>query len=145
MVNTNIQNIINRETILFPHPSSYMILMVDSDAAYLVVLQARSASGYHFLGSKDNTMFNGAFYVLARVIKNCNGKCYGSRISSTLRERTESHHIPTYINQHGTSPTTYSYLHRQPNRRWHRYRNNARKTIEGHQYALPLAQREKQY
>ena len=51
--------------------ASDMILMADSDAAYLVAPQARSrAGGYHFLGSKDNTMFNGAFYVLARVIKN---------------------------------------------------------------------------
>ena len=48
-----------------------MILQSDSDAAYLVMPMARSrAGGYHFLGSKDHTLFNGAIYVLARVIKN---------------------------------------------------------------------------
>ena len=51
--------------------ASDMIVMTDSDAAYLVAPNARSrAGGYHFLTSKDYTLFNGAFYILARVIKN---------------------------------------------------------------------------
>ena len=51
--------------------ASEMVLCADSDAAYLVAKNARSrAGGYHYLGSKNNKMFNGAIYVLARVVKN---------------------------------------------------------------------------
>ena len=42
--------------------ASDMILSADSDAAYLVAKNARSrASGYHYCGSRDGTLFNGAF------------------------------------------------------------------------------------
>ena len=51
--------------------ASDMVLAADSDAAYLVCPGARScAGGYHFLTLKDHNLFNGAFYVLAGVIKN---------------------------------------------------------------------------
>ena len=51
--------------------ASEMILCADSDAAYLVAKNTRSrAGGYHYLGSKNKKRFNGAIYVLARVIKN---------------------------------------------------------------------------
>lgn len=51
--------------------TSDMILRIDSDAAYLVCPKARSrAGGYHYLGSKDGTLFNGPILVLAKIIKN---------------------------------------------------------------------------
>ena len=51
--------------------ASDMILHADSDAAYLVARNARSrAGGYHYCGSKDGKLFNGAFYCLAKIIKN---------------------------------------------------------------------------
>ena len=50
---------------------SDMLYKVDSDAAYLVCPQARSrAGGYHYLGNKDNNLFNGPIYILATIIKN---------------------------------------------------------------------------
>ena len=51
--------------------ASDMILACDSDASYLVEPMARSrCGGYHYLTSKDGTLFNGAINVLVRVIKN---------------------------------------------------------------------------
>ena len=50
---------------------SYMLYRIDSDAAYLVCPGARSrAGGYHYLGNKDNNLFNEPLYILAKTIKN---------------------------------------------------------------------------
>ena len=50
--------------------ASDMILSCDSDAAYLVAPKSRSrAGGYHYLGNKDGTLFNGPVYILAKIIK----------------------------------------------------------------------------
>ena len=50
--------------------ASNMILSVDSDAAYQVASKSRSrASGYHYLGDMDGLLFNGAIFILAKVIK----------------------------------------------------------------------------
>ena len=50
--------------------ASDMILSADSDAAYQVAPKSRSrASGYHYLGDKDGLLFNGAVYILAKIIK----------------------------------------------------------------------------
>lgn len=50
--------------------ASDMILNADSDADYLVARNARSrAGGYHYCGSKDGKLFNGAFYTLEKIIK----------------------------------------------------------------------------
>jgi hypothetical protein len=50
--------------------ASEMILSVDSDAAYQVAPKSRSrASGYHYLGNLDGKLFNGAIFILAKVIK----------------------------------------------------------------------------
>jgi hypothetical protein len=50
--------------------ASDMILQIDSDAAYLVCPKARSrAGGYHYLGSKDGTLFNRPILVLAKIVK----------------------------------------------------------------------------
>ena len=46
--------------------ASDMILQTHSDTAYLVCPEARScAGGYHFLGNKDGTLFNGPILVVA--------------------------------------------------------------------------------
>jgi hypothetical protein len=48
-----------------------MLLKIHSDAAYLVRPEARSrAGGFHYLGNKDDTLFNGPILVLAKIIKN---------------------------------------------------------------------------
>jgi hypothetical protein len=48
-----------------------MILKIDSDAAYLVRPEAQSrAGGYHYLSSKDGTIFNEPIIVLAKIKKN---------------------------------------------------------------------------
>ena len=48
-----------------------MILHIDSDAAYLVPLEAQSrAGGYQYLSSKAGTLYNGPILALAKVIKN---------------------------------------------------------------------------
>ena len=63
--------------------ASDMILQVDSDAAYLVAPKARSrAGGYHFLGNKDHTMFNGPIHILAKIIKNVMGSAMESEIAA---------------------------------------------------------------
>jgi hypothetical protein len=50
--------------------ASEMILSVDSDAAYQVAPISRSrASGYHYIGNLDGELFNGAIFILARIIK----------------------------------------------------------------------------
>ena len=47
-----------------------MVLNCHSDAAYLVAPESRSrAGGFHFLGDKDRTQFNGQILVLAKIIK----------------------------------------------------------------------------
>jgi hypothetical protein len=50
--------------------ASEMILSVDSDAVYQVASKSRSrASGYHYLGNLDGKLFNGAIFILAKIIK----------------------------------------------------------------------------
>ena len=63
--------------------ASDMVLQGDSDAAYLAEPDARSrAGGFHFLGSKDHTQFNGPIHVLAKTIKSGSLKI-GSQQPST--------------------------------------------------------------
>ena len=51
--------------------ASNMLYKINSDAAYLVCPEAQSrAEGYYYLGNKDNNLFNGPIYVLAKIIKN---------------------------------------------------------------------------
>ena len=50
--------------------ASDMILQGDSDAAYLVVPEARSrAGGFHYTGNGDGQLTNGPITVLAKIIK----------------------------------------------------------------------------
>ena len=47
-----------------------MILSRESDAAYLVAPKSQSrAGGYHYIGNKAGTQFNGPIYILAKIIK----------------------------------------------------------------------------
>jgi hypothetical protein len=47
-----------------------MILTIGSDAAYQVAAKSRSrASGYHYLVNADGKLFNGAIFILAKIIK----------------------------------------------------------------------------
>ena len=47
-----------------------MILTIDGDAAYQVVAKSRSrAFGYHYLRKLDGKLFNGAIFILAKIIK----------------------------------------------------------------------------
>ena len=63
--------------------ASDMILHADSDASYLVAPNARSrAGGYHYLGTKDHSLFNGGIYVLAKVIKNVMGSAMEAEIAA---------------------------------------------------------------
>lgn len=69
--------------------ASDMILQTDLDAAYLVAKNARSqAGGYHYLTSKDHTMFNGAFYMLASVIKNVMASAMEAKIAALYLNAT---------------------------------------------------------
>ena len=48
-----------------------MILIIDSDASYLIEPKARRRmGGFHFIGNKDGKLFNGTILVLAKVIQN---------------------------------------------------------------------------
>ena len=47
-----------------------MVLSCESDAAYLVAPKSQNrAGGYHDLGNKAGTQFNGSIYVLVEIIK----------------------------------------------------------------------------
>ena len=47
-----------------------MILTIDGDAAYQVVAKSRSrAFGYHYLRKLDGKLFNGAIFILAKIIQ----------------------------------------------------------------------------
>ena len=66
--------------------ASDMILHSDSDAAYLVEPNARSrAGGYHYLGTRDHTLFNGAIHVLARILKNVMASAMEAKIGALYK------------------------------------------------------------
>ena len=68
-----------------------MILNVHSDAAYLVAPEARSrAGGFHFLGTKNRSQFNGPLLVLARTIKNVMTSAAESEISALFMNAREA-------------------------------------------------------
>lgn len=63
--------------------ASDMILNANSDAAYLVARNARSrAGGYHYCGSKDGKLFNGAFYSFAKIIKSVMASAMEAKIAA---------------------------------------------------------------
>ena len=71
--------------------ASDMILRIDSDAAYLVRPEARSrAGGYHYLGSKDGTLFNGPILVLAKIIKNVMASAAEAEVAGIYLNATEA-------------------------------------------------------
>ena len=65
--------------------ASDMLYKIDSDAAYLVCLEARSrASGYHYLGNADDNLFNRPIHVLAKIIKNVMSSAAESEVAGLL-------------------------------------------------------------
>jgi hypothetical protein len=71
--------------------ASDMILRIDSDAAFLVRPEARSrAGGYHYLGSKDGTLFNGPILVLAKIIKNVMASAAETEVAGIYLNATEA-------------------------------------------------------
>ena len=63
--------------------ASDMILQIDSDAAFHVRPEARSrAGGFHYLGSRDNDLFNAPILVLAKVIKNVMGSAAEAEVAA---------------------------------------------------------------
>ena len=63
--------------------ASDMILHIDSDASFQVCPQARSrAGGYHYLGSKDGTLFNAPIEVIAKVIKPVMGSAAEAEVAA---------------------------------------------------------------
>ena len=63
----------NQEPMII-YRESDMILTIDSDAAYLVAPKARSrAAGYFYLRNKYEKLFDGAVYVIAKVIERVMG------------------------------------------------------------------------
>ncbi|OEU20461.1 hypothetical protein FRACYDRAFT_181335 [Fragilariopsis cylindrus CCMP1102] len=71
--------------------ASDMILRIDSDAVYLVRPEARSgAGGYHYLGSKDGTLFNGPILVLAKIIKNVMASAAEAEVAGIYLNATEA-------------------------------------------------------
>ena len=60
-----------------------MILQGHFNAAYLVAPEAQSCyGGYHFLGNKQLTLFNGPILVLAKVIKNIMSSAAEAEVTS---------------------------------------------------------------
>ena len=83
-----------------------MIFLCDSNAAYLVAPNSRSrAGGYHYLGNKDESQFNGPVYILAKII------------NAVIASAAEAEIGALYINTQELSPmrTTLEELdHPQP-------------------------------
>ena len=60
-----------------------MILHIDSDASFQVCAQARSrVGGYHYLGSKDGTLFNAPIEIIAKVIKPVMGSAAEAEVAA---------------------------------------------------------------
>ena len=57
------------QAITIIYRASDIILSCNSDTTYLVAPKVLSqAGGYHYLGNKDCTQFNGSIYVIAKII-----------------------------------------------------------------------------
>jgi hypothetical protein len=86
---------------------SDMILTIDSDAAYLVAAKARSrAAGYVYLGNRDGRLFNGAIFLLSKIIK------------AVMSSAAEAECGGLYINAHEAVPMRHTLIelgHPQPN------------------------------
>ena len=67
--------------------ASDMILLCESDAAYLVAPKSRSRlGGYHYLRNKLGTQFNGPIYLLAKIIKAVMGSAAEAEVGGLLHE-----------------------------------------------------------
>ena len=70
--------------------ASDMILMGDSDGAYLVAPQARSrAGGYHYCGNKDGKLWNAPVLVIAKILRNVMSSAAETEIGSLFKNAQE--------------------------------------------------------
>ena len=84
------------------YKASDMILTIDSDAAYLVAPQARSrAGGFHYLGNKDGTLFNGSIAVIARIIKNVMASAAEAEVGALYLNAQAAVPLRTTLNELG--------------------------------------------
>lgn len=70
--------------------ASDMLYKIDSDAAYLVCPNRRRAGGYNYLGNKDNNLFNGPIYILAKIIKNVMASAAEAEVASLFLNAQEA-------------------------------------------------------
>ena len=85
-----------------------MILSCESDAAYLVAPKSRSrAGGYHYLGNKAGTQFNGPIYVLAKIIKAVMGSAAEAEVGGLYMNALELSPMRTTLEEldHPQPPT----------------------------------------
>ena len=92
----------NNSNVTIIYRASDMILSYDSDAVYLVAPKSQSrAGGYHYLGNKDGTQFNGPVYVVAKIINTVMGSAVEAKVGgicmntleiSTMRTLEELNH-----------------------------------------------------
>ena len=88
--------------------ASDMILLCESDAAYLVAPKSRSrAGGYHYLGNKAGTQFNGPIYVLAKIIKAVMGSAAEAEVGGLYMNALELSPMRTTLEEldHPQPPT----------------------------------------
>ena len=88
--------------------ASDMILSCESDAAYLVAPKSRSrAGGYHYLGNKTGTQFNGPIYVLAKIIKAVMGSAAEAEVGGLYMNALELSPMRTTLEEldHPQPPT----------------------------------------
>ena len=86
-----------------------MVLHIDSDAAYLVAPQARSrAAGYFYLGNMNHTLFNGAIYILTKLIKAVMASAAEAECGGLFMNAQEAVPIRTTLQElgHPQPPTT---------------------------------------
>jgi hypothetical protein len=91
--------------------ASDMILMNNSDAAYLVAPAAkRHAGGHTYLGNRPNNpkqIINGAIYALAKVIKNVMSSAAEAKVARLFMNAKELLPMQTTLNELGhTQPAT---------------------------------------
>ena len=71
--------------------ASDMQLHIESDAAYLVAPKGRSrAGGYFYLGNKDGKLFNGAIFILAKIIKSVMSSAAEAEVGSLYMNAREA-------------------------------------------------------
>ena len=92
---------------------SDMILNINSNAAYLVALKARSRAGrFYFMGNKNNQLINGPVAVNAKIIKNFMSSASKAEIGALYMNAKLV--VPFENDTCGTWPSTTSHPHSNP-------------------------------